>query len=229
MRATESMKEDMKELRDSELFSGFSESEYDEAMKNINAGEFSYTKNQIILSAGDITPNMGVVIEGSVIVESNNLWGSNFILGMSKTGGFFAETYALSGRVLMVDVRANENSRIRFLRINGLNAYSDTWAFKLMKNLLYITARKNIYLSERSFINANRTIRQKVMSYLNSIALREHSNEITIPFNRQQMADYLNTDRSALSKELCSMRDDGIIEFRKNHFVLVLENHSSQF
>ncbi len=119
---------------------------------------------------------------------------------------------------VIADVRANENCRVMFLNVRNIGGGS--WALKIMRSLMNITARKNLHLSERSFINANRSIRRKVMSYLHSVSLKTHSREIAIPFDRQQMADYLNTDRSALSKELCAMRDEGIIEFHRNKFLL---------
>ena len=140
-------------------------------------------------------------------------------MSLVSEGGYFAETYALLGEPMMVDVRANEESRVLFLRVRGVNC-SRKWTLKLMQNLLAIAARKNLQLSERSFINSGKSIRRKVMSYLNAVSLREHSLDFTIPLKRQQMADYLNSDRSALSKELCLMRDEGLISFSKNHFTL---------
>lgn len=201
------------------LFRDMSESEIDEAMMNISAGEFIYNKGAVILQAGDVTQSMGLVLEGSTSVESTDLWGNNTLLGIMKPGEIFAVTYALLGEPLLVDVLANENCRVLFLRVYSL-PMSCSWAAKLSHNLLAITARKNLHLSERTFINANRSIRRRVMNYLNSESLRAHSREFAIPFNRQQMADYLGSDRSALSKELCSMRDEGIIEFHKNKFIL---------
>ena len=201
-------------MRNSEIFTGFSESEYNEAMTHISAGECSYPKGQLIFSAGDVTKRMGLVVSGSVTVESSDMWGNVTLLSLVGEGEYFAETYAILGEPMMVDVRTNEDSRILFLRVRGVN-YSGKWTLKLTQNLLTILARKNLH-----FINSGKSIRRKVMSYLNAVSLREHSKDFTIPFNRQQMADYLNTDRSALSKELCLMRNEGLISFRKNHFIL---------
>ena len=206
-------------MRNSEIFAGFDESEYTEAMAHISAGESSYKKGQLIFTAGDITERMGLVISGSVTVEISDMWGNVTLLSLVSEGGYFAETYALLGEPMMVDVRANEESRVLFLRVRGVNC-SRKWTLKLTQNLLAIAARKNLQLSERSFINSGKSIRRKVMSYLNAVSLREHSLDFTIPLKRQQMADYLNSDRSALSKELCLMRDEGLISFSKNHFTL---------
>ena len=90
-----------------------------------------------------------------------------------------------------------------------------------MANLLTISARKNLALSGRSFHTAPKTIRGRVLSYLNTVSLQKHSNEFDIPFDRQHLADYLNLERSALSKELGKMQRDGLILVRKNHFVIL--------
>ncbi|MBQ3454875.1 MAG: Crp/Fnr family transcriptional regulator [Synergistaceae bacterium] len=206
-------------MRDSEIFAGFSDNEYSEAMTHISAGEYSYRKGQMIFTAGDITDKAGLVISGSVAIESTDIFGNASLLTLVGKGGYFALSYALLGVPMISDVRANENCIILFLKVRGIED-SETWTQKLTQNLLAITARKNLHLSERSYINANKTIRRKVMSYLKAVSLRENSRDFVIPFSRSQMADYLSTDRSALSRELCLMRDEGLISFRRNHFSL---------
>ena len=95
------------------------------------------------------------------------------------------------------------------------------WAFQLFRNLLTISARKNLALSGRSFHTAPKTARGRIMAYLNTVSLQTHSRAFAIPFDRQQMADYLNLDRTALSKELGKMRNEGLIAFRKNRFEIL--------
>ncbi|MBQ6645257.1 MAG: Crp/Fnr family transcriptional regulator [Clostridia bacterium] len=163
---------------------------------------------------------MGLVISGGVTIESSDLWGNRTILSHIAPGQFFAETYALlKGEPMLVDVCVNEESRILFLRLDTLQS-AEPWTAKITRNLLTISARKNLTLSLRSFHTAPKTVRERVTAYLNTEALRQRSRAFRIPYDRQQLADYLNLDRTALSKELGRMRDDGLIEFRKNHFVL---------
>ena len=124
---------------------------------------------------------------------------------------------------MLVDVVANENCRILFLRIGSLHRSFPSgcsWFIPFISNLLSISAHKNLALSGRSFHTAPKTIRGRVMSYLNTISLQKGIREFDIPFDRQQLADYLNLERSALSKELGKMRRDGLITVRKNHFIL---------
>ena len=80
--------------------------------------------------------------------------------------------------------------------------------------------RKNLGLSRRIFCTTPKTVRGRLLTYLSGQAVQAGSKTFDLPFNRQQLADYLNLDRSALSKELGRMRDEGLLEFEKNHFVL---------
>ena len=216
---------DTQSLQKSIIFRNMNDDEIDSALSALHAVEKKYKKDDIIMSAGDMTETMGLVISGSVTVESNDIWGNRTILSHVGTGGFFAETYALlDDEVMLVDVRANENCRILFFRIGSLsklNNHKDIWVNKLIFNLLQISAHKNLTLSLRSFHTAPKTVRGRIMAYLNSVSLQNHSAEFDIPFNRQQMADYLSLDRTALSKELGRMRNEGVISFRKNHFKII--------
>ncbi len=212
-------------LSNTTLFKEMTAEEIKQAMDALFFKEKSFKKNSIILHAGDTTENLGLVLSGSVTVESNDMWGNRTILSKVGSGQFFAETYALlENEPLLVDVRANENCRVLFFKINSLNkrkADMKPWCFKLMSNLLVISSHKNLHLSGRNFHTAPKTIRGRVMAYLNSVALKVGQNEFDIPFDRQQLADYLNLERSALSKELGKMQKDGLIITRKCHFILL--------
>ena len=89
----------------------------------------------------------------------------------------------------------------------------------ILNNLLHISIQKNLTLSNRIFCTSPKTIRERLLIYLSNESRKAGSQEFVIPFDRQQLADYLNVDRSALSKELGKMRDEGLIEFRKNDFI----------
>lgn len=216
---------DVEILKDTVLFHGMDKDEIQKSLSAFHAHERSYRKNDYILHAGSVIDTLCLVISGNVTIESNDIWGNRTILSKVGPSQFFAETYAmLPNEPLQVDVRANENCRILFLGVGSLSAFqsnSKTWEAKIIRNILMISLHKNLHLSERSFHTSPKTIRERVMAYLNSVALRTGSNEFDIPFDRQQFADYLNLERTALSKELSKMQHDGIIQTRKNHFVLL--------
>ena len=215
---------DMITIQKTAIFSGMDETEVKEAILFFHAEEKPFRKGQVIFHAGKKTSSMGLVLEGSVTIESNDLWGNRTILSHVASGQFFAETYALlKTEPMLVDVRANEKSRILFLNIGNLNdtSISSPWQAKLIRNLLMISVQKNLHLSGRSFHTASKSIRGRVMSFLNTVSLQKKSTSLDIPFDRQQLADYLNVERSALSKELGRMQRDGIIATRKSHFEII--------
>ena len=206
------------------LFHGMSEEELETVLQSLQAEEKDYRKGQLILHAGKRTDRMGLVLEGSVSIESNDFWGTRTILSHAGPGQVFAETYALlHSEAMLVDAVANDKCRILFLDIQRLpeSGALEGWQGKLIRNLLIISARKNYHLSGRSFHTSPKSIRGRVMAYLNTVSLQKKRASFEIPFDRQQLADYLNVERSALSKELGKMQRDGIIRTRKNHFEIV--------
>lgn len=213
---------DINQIKDTIIFQGMTESEIGDALKGLNAVTKNYNKGSTILFAGSKTKRMGLVLEGSVTIENNDIWGNKTILGYVGKNEFFAETYGmLSDEPMLVDVVANEDCTIVFLTIAALRSdalRNEPWASKIIGNLLIISTQKNLALSGRSFHISHKTVRGRVMSYLNSESIRKGRMAFEIPFNRQQMADYLNLDRTALSKELGRMKREGLIDFNKNHF-----------
>ena len=215
---------DISVLRDSILFKGFDDEEVDRLLTSLNAREKRFKKGAMIFSSGEITDKLCFVTKGSVTVESNDMWGNCTILSHVGSGQFFAETYALlPDEVMLVDVMANEDCQILFIHIGNLFSSMQTapWSQKLYKNLLLISSHKNLTLSGRSFHTAPKSARGRILAYLNSVSLQKHSTEFDIPFDRQQLADYLNLERTNMSKELTRMQKDGIIECRKSHFKLL--------
>ena len=212
-------------VSESVLFSQLSPEEISSALSGLHAQVKEYKAGSIILSAGHTTEWMGLVLSGSVTVQSNDLWGNRSILSHIGEGDFFAETFAwLSDAVMPVEVIANEDCSILFLNIAVLRTLSPVqhpWTTALTANLLTITAHKNLRLTGRSFHTSPKSARSRIMTYLNSVSLQKQSREFDIPFDRQQLADYLNLERSAMSKELGRMRDEGLIRTKKKHFVLL--------
>lgn len=184
----------------------------------------SFTRGAIIFRSGQIVSELGIVVKGSVNIESLDLSGSKAILSNIGSSQIFAETYAFCREPMMVDAIAGKDCEILFVNIQALlkeNNSNRSWYAKLLKNLLNIAAHKNLTLSNRIFCTAPKTIRGRLLTYLANLSAKQKSQSLTLPFNRQQLADYLNLDRSALSKELGKMRDEGLISFHKNIITLL--------
>ena len=124
----------------------------------------------------------------------------------------------------MVDVVAAEPAQALFLNVSRILQVCPNSCghhSRLIRNLLRIAARKNLHLARRSFHTSPKTVRGRVMAYLNTVSLQKQAAEFEIPFDRQQLADYLNVERSALSKELGRMQREGLIRVKRSRFVLL--------
>lgn len=204
----------------------------EEEIKEIEAlhcmREQQYEKNEMVLHAGDMVNEIGIVLSGSVNLENVDLFGQKSILTNISEGEMFAEVYVLCQEVVMIDAMTAEQTQILFVRLKRLLEEENvkySWYPKLLQNMLHISIQKNMTLTNRIFCTSPKTVRGRLITYLSRQALRNHNSEFTIPFNRQQMADYLNLDRSALSKELGKMRKEGMLEFHKNYFKLNQTQH----
>ena len=218
---------DYSELKQVILFRGMTEEEIRDCLEALSCRVQRFEKGSILLHAGQTTRRMGIVRSGSVTIESADQWGNLTILSHVGRNGFFAETYALlEDSVMLVDVRANEDCEVMFLDVSSLRqGPSDTsWRSRIIANLLTISAQKNRTLSSRIFHTSSKSVRGRILSYLNTVSIQRGSRKFDIPFDRQQLADYLNVDRTALSKELGRMQKEGLIRFRKNHFVIETES-----
>ena len=223
-------------LKKTVIFRGMNDDELNAALSALSSSEKKYTKDEVILHAGSITNMMGLVLEGTVRIESNDMWGNRTILSHVGEGQVFAETYAMAkDEPMLVDAVANEKCKILMLRIGSPGSCSQApspWRLKLTTNILDVFMRKNLMLAGRSFHTSPKSIRGRVMAYLNSVSLQNGSDEFDIPFDRQQLADYLNVERTALSKELGKMQKDGLITAKKKHFILLphfsMPNYASQ-
>lgn len=206
------------------LFRGISAGEITSMLDCLQAVQRHYAKGDTVYHAGTTVTSLGVVLCGSVFIENNDFRGNKNVLDKVLPGEVFAETYAsIPGEPLMFNVTAAETTEILFLNVQRLLAvcpHSCAYHHKLVENLLSISAQKNIHLSRRSLHTAPKTIRGRLLSYLSYQAIRQGSRDFIIPFNRQQLADYLNVDRSALSNELGKMQRDGLLLVEKNHFHL---------
>lgn len=207
------------------LFRGTSPEEVQAMLGCLSTETRQYQRGNVIYHAGDFVSSMGLVLSGSVSIENDDVWGNKSILDNVGTGHVFAETYAcVPGEPLMISVVAAEATEVLFLNTNRvLNVCSNACCFhnKLIRNLLAISAQKNLNLSRRIFHTSSKSIRGRLLSYLSFQAVQQGSREFDIPFNRQQLADYLSVDRSAMSNELSKMQKEGLLSVNRSHVCLI--------
>ena len=218
------MKEFIPVLKRTKLFSGVGDDDISTMLTCLGARLLTYKKGEHVLRQGEHLSDILVLAEGSLHIQRDDYWGNRSILGHIGVGEIFGEAYvAPESGTLLNDVIAVEDSAVFFFDVKRvISTCSSACRFHTMvvQNLFFAISEKNRGLVQKLDYMSRRTTREKLLSYLSEEAKKQNSASITLPFNRQQLADYLSVDRSAMSNELCKMRDEGILEFEKNRFRL---------
>ena len=218
------METDITLLKNSKLFQGISETEIFPMLECLLAVTKTYQKGEAVFRRGERIENVAMLLEGSVHIQKEDYWGNLSILSEISAGEMFGEVYACLGSdEILNDAVAVKQSRVLFLimkRILTMCPSACQFHGRLIRNLLSVLAVKNKVLTQKLGIcRSGRQGKSFCPICQNSLRGRG-SPEFDIPFNRQQMADYLSVDRSAMSAELGRMRDEGLLAFERNHFRL---------
>ena len=215
-------------LKITKLFSGVAEEEIKAMLNCLQARLCTYKKGEYVLQQGEHTDNIPVLVEGKLHIQRDDYWGNRSIINIISVGEMFGEAYvAPESGALINDVLAVEDSTVIFFDVKRIITVCSTacrFHSMVVQNLFFAISEKNRKLMQKLTFMTKRTTREKLIAYLSEEAKRQNSSEFLIPFNRQQLADFLSVDRSAMSSELCKMRDEGLIEFKKNRFVLLHDN-----
>ena len=183
-----------------------------------------FQKGDFVFRRGEQITKVAVLLEGCIHIQKEDYWGNLSILSEISEGEIFGEVYACLGNDgILNNAVAVKESAVLFLdisRVLTLCPSACRFHGRLVRNLLSVLALKNKLLTQKLEHMSQRTTREKLLSYLSEQSLKEGCASFEIPFNRQQLADFLSVDRSAMSNELCKMRDEGILLFHKHHFVL---------
>ena len=219
------MKRFIKVLKQTQMFAGVGEHEIEAMLSCLNAKLRVYEKGEYILRQGDCLNEIIVLVDGGLHIQKDDFWGNRSILGDIAVGEMFGEAYvAPESGGLLNDVVAVVESTVIFFDVKRIiSTCSSACAFhtKVVQNMFFAISDKNRKLVRKLNHVSKRRTREKLFSYLSEEAKRNNSTSFEIPFNRQELADYLSVDRSAMSNELCKMRDEGLLAFNKNGFTLL--------
>lgn len=212
------------EIKKCPLFAGIEENQLESLLGCLTATKRTYMKDKFIFRADDHAEFVGIVMSGRVYIIQEDFWGNRVILTHAGSGGLFGEAFSCAEiNKLPVSVIAAEKSEIVLINYRKIvTACSSACIFhtQLIKNMLRILAEKNIMLTRKMEHLSKRTTREKILSYLSVQAVRKKSCTVESPYNRQELADYLCVDRSALSRELSLMQKEGLLRYDKNKFEL---------
>lgn len=208
----------------SQLFSNMSKEDIFSILPCLNLRTKKFKKGELIICAGDISNYVCMLLEGEAIIQKEDFWGDVSIIAKLSKSMIFAESYAMLKNIpIEVSVLAYEDSIVAFLDIKNIySSCSKSCSFhnQLIQNLLYIISNKNFALTKKIEYISKKNIRDRLLSYLSSEAMKNGSDKFTIEFNRQQLADYLCVNRSALSNEISKLIKEEIIDAHKNTFIL---------
>lgn len=218
------MKNNLNLLKKCLLFTDIEEKNLEYLLTCLSSQEKHFEKNTFIYHAASPITTIGIILSGNIHIVKEDFWGRRMILSQLGSGDLFGETFTCACiDKIPVSVVAAETSDILFINyLQIISSCSPTCDFheQLIRNMIKILANKNIALTQKIEHITRHTTREKLLSYLSSQAHYAGSNSFSIPFNRQELADYLSIDRSSMSNELSKMRKEGLLKFEHNYFEL---------
>lgn len=218
------MKKYLEILKKCSLFAGIEENELPVMLNCLGARIDSFDKKYTVMAEGSSAKYIGIVLSGAVQTERTDFFGNRSIIGITGEGEVFGEAFACAGaNKLPVSVVAVRMSEIMFIDSGHiLHTCSNNCHFhnRLIFNLMQDIAAKTVSIHQKMEIISKRSTREKLLSYLSMVSKKEGDSTFYIPFDRQQLADFLEVDRSGLSAEISKLKKEGILDCRKNYFEL---------
>ena len=212
-------------LKRTKIFAGVGDDEIVSMLSCLGARLKTYKKGEYVFRQGEHITDITVLAEGNLHIQKDDYWGNRSIVSPIVVGEMFGEAYVApeSGPLLCDVVAVEDSTVILFAAAKVLTTCSSACRFHgmVVQNLFFAISERNRNLMQKLGHMSKRSTREKLISYLSAESQRNNSASFTIPFNRQQLADYLSVDRSAMSNELCKMRDDGLLLLEKNSFQLL--------
>ena len=206
------------------LFQGISTAEIPGLLRCLGTSVRQVGKQQYILSEGEPAQQLGILLSGSASIVHEDILGNRSILSSVKPGQLFAESFSCAGvQKMPVSVVAGEESAVMLIDSQRITqSCSNACGFhnQMIFNLMQAIATRNLEFHQKLEITAKRTTREKLMAYLLTQAKLAGSKEFTIPYDRQELADYLGVERSAMSAELSKLQKEGILKTNRSHFTL---------
>ena len=204
------------------LFDGIREEDIQGMLICLGGCIKKYNKDEFIIMKDENVNIVGIVLDGSVRMIREDLWGNRVTIVSMGENELFGETFSCrkdgNATVSFVAGTATTILTVQFRKV--MNSCSNSCAFhhRLIENMVTLIAEKNVILMDKVDILSKKTIREKISTYLIQQSMKNESKYFDIPLGRVQLAEFLNVDRSSLTRELNNMRDEGLIDFDRNSF-----------
>lgn len=218
------MREFIKEVR-SALFDGITPEERVAVLDCIGYHITTYRKGDVIALESENMKHIGVILSGNVDMIKEDFWGNKTMLLRMGQNEVFGETFACGDDSMsLVTFLVSEDAKIMFMpfcRVMRSCTMACQFHHQLMENMVRIIAKKNRELMRKVEVVSKRTIREKLLAFLSIQAQTQDTSYLELPLGRVELADYLCVDRSALTRELVKMKEDGLLDYDKNCFRLL--------
>jgi cAMP-binding proteins - catabolite gene activator and regulatory subunit of cAMP-dependent protein kinases len=209
-------------IKDLPLFKGIKKDELVSMLQCLSPQINSYNKNECIVSSGESIDKFGIVLEGEAVVVKESSEGERVILTVVKNGDLFGEMLVFSSQnIWPVSVRVPSSCKVLFLQNSDLIARcgkSCTWHVLMLENFMKIISDKALMLNKKVEYLSIKSIRGKICTYLLDQYQKVGKSTLELPLKRSELADFLNVSRPSMSREMCELRDEGIIDFHLSTF-----------
>jgi len=209
----------------SALFNGISSEEIDELLSCLDVRLHTYQKGSFVFLAGQSLAAMGLLLSGQLDILQDDVWGNRRILERISVGKPFGTAFSCAQlERIPVSVMATKTSDallFDYQKVVTTCVSACPFHTRLISNMINTLAQRNIYMMQKIESITRKSTRDKVLAFLSQQSQDHQAKSFNIPFNRQELAEYLAVDRSALSTELGRLRDEGVLRFSKNHFELL--------
>ncbi|MBO7703440.1 MAG: Crp/Fnr family transcriptional regulator [Solobacterium sp.] len=213
----------LRTIHKSRLFRKVPFEDLEDLLEHLDSQLKFYSRDQIAVTAGRRVRRVGMLIEGQMNLYESDFWEREHLIDQLKAGSLLLENNALSGSVTIHTLKAASASAVLWFNVRDMLTLdeSHTYSTVIIQSFMKELARKNTQLYSRLSDMDRVTTKEKLLSFLSKEALHHNSNEFDIPFDRQELADYLSVERSAMSAELSALSKEGYLVTRKQHFILL--------
>ncbi|MDM8200909.1 Crp/Fnr family transcriptional regulator [Allofournierella massiliensis] len=217
---------ELETLRHCILFRNMTDEEIRSALAAVNARRASYARRAVIGQDGDPLEEVALILSGNLHLTHADAAGNSNLMDVLGPGDTLGVLNAVGGYRLHSTITAATAAEVLFFRVDKLlraNRLTDPGQIRFVQNLTLAVAQKAQRLTKKLEDSIRRTTRERLQDYLSAQYHKAGSRTFVIPLNRQDLADFLFVDRSAMSNELCKMRDEGLLKFEKSRFELLVQ------
>ena len=209
-------------IKNSPLFYGIKRDEIITMMQCLIPKIYSYKKNECIVNSGEAVNKFGIILEGQAIIVKENADGNRVVMSIVEKGDMFGEMQVFSShKIWPATVRAQSSCKVLFLTNSDLIARCGkncSWHISMLQNFMKVISDKALILNKKVEYFSIKSIRGKICAYLLDQYQNTENINIVLSLKRNELADFLNVSRPSMSREMCQMRDEGIIDFHLSTF-----------